>query len=39
MKLKTEPKSPKSEKGEKRGEVIINGGKKKKNKNSQYWRT
>lgn len=37
MKLKTEPKSPKSEKGEKRGEVIIN--EKKKNKNSQYWRT
>ena len=28
MKLKTEPKSPKSEKGEKRGEVIINEKKK-----------
>ena len=40
MKLKTEPKSPKSEKGEKRGEVIINEkNKNKNNKNSQYWRT
>lgn len=37
MKLKTESKSPKNEKGDKRGEVIING--KKKRINSQYWRT